>query len=196
MSREIENLFKKWYKKQLKNENKAESSFIYDGSLSDEDLDQHEILFVCREANDKENKKLKSEFWFKNVVDGLETNGKKYYNCVNLIINYINNNINLDGNIELKKCAYLNINKKGGNSACDFKNLNEYAKIYKEYIIKEIQIINPKYIVILGKLSRAKSAEDIFIKYGQEHNIMVYIYDKHPCVYSKDIESHIRRINN
>lgn len=191
MNMEIENLFKTWYKKQCENENQANSSFIYDGSLSDGNLNEHEILFVCRESHDT-NEKIKNDFWFKNVVEGFETNGKKYYNCINLIIDYINKEFEPENeDIELKNCAYMNINKKGGSSSCDFNFLNEYAKEYKEFIIKEIEILNPKRIVILGKLYKAKSAEDIFYEYGRKHNVKVYIYDRHPSIYSKDIKKHL-----
>ena len=99
----MEKLFNEWYKQQCINENAKESSFICDGSLSDDYLEQHEILFVCRESHDTALG-FKKYFWFKNVVDGLATKGKKYYNCVKSIIDYINNNIEPENeNIDIKK---------------------------------------------------------------------------------------------
>lgn len=188
----MEKLFNEWYKQQCINENAKESSFICDGSLSDDYLEQHEILFVCRESHDT-SLGFKKYFWFKNVVDGLATKGKKYYNCVKSIIDYINNNIEPENaNIDIKKCGYINVNKKGGSSACNFQILDEYAKKYQEYIIEEIKILNPKRIVLLGKLYKAPNAESIFVNYGRENNIPVYLYDKHPCVYSKDMAKHLK----
>lgn len=194
MNEQLYKLFKLWYKTQCLNDNDENSSFICDGSLSHDNLIQHDILFVCRESHDKADK-FKEDFWLKNVVYGLANNGQKYYNCIRLIINYLNS-IQQENFFEIKKCAYININKKGGASTCNFKNLNEYAKQYKYFITKEIEILNPQNIVILGKLNRAKDAEKIFIEYGQKYNIKVYIYDRHPSFYSKYINNHIYIYNN
>lgn len=189
MNREIENLFEEWYAKQCRDEKGVKSSFIYDGSLSNENLDSHKILFVCRESHDK-SEGMKKDFWFKNVVWGNVTGGGKYYNCMDMIAGYIGKDI------FLKECAYMNINKKGGNSKCDFKALEEYAEKYRGFITREIEVLNPKCIVILGKLAAygAKISEEIFIEYGREHNTDVYMYDRHPCFYSRDIEKHIYKI--
>ena len=67
----------------------------------------------------------------------------------------------LDGNIkneytysdfnEIKKqIAFMNINKRDGSSSTDFKELNKYAEKYKEFIKREIEIINPDYIICCG----------------------------------------------
>lgn len=186
MNLKLNDLFEKWYKYQCETEQKEDTAFIFDGSLSDTYIDQHDILFVCRESHTTVNCK-ETYFWLKNVVDGKCKGGKKYYNCINMIATYIK------GTTDLNKCAYMNINKKGGTTKCRFDLLNEYAKKYRNYIIKEIEIINPNCIVILGKLSDfgAVDAENLFVEYGKKHNISVYLYDKHPCVYSKDIKNHI-----
>jgi hypothetical protein len=156
------------------------SSFIYDGSFSSIDLDFHEILFIARESHDN-SVGIKKYFWMKEVVNKTVKNGGKYYNCIDMIANYI------DTNIQLDKCAYMNINKRGGTAKCNFKILDEYARKYNKFITKEIEIINPKYIVILGKLGAlgAKTAEKIITDYATAHNINAYVYDRHPCVYSK-----------
>jgi hypothetical protein len=36
----------------------------------------------------------------------------------------------------------------------------------------------------------------IITDYGAVHNINVYVYDKHPCIYSKDIKNHIHSLVN
>lgn len=190
MNEKIENLFSEWYEKQCRDENSI-SRFIYDGSISNENLDSHKILFVCRESLClkplDESRGMDKYFWFKEVVWGKEKNGRKYYNCMDMIAGYIGKDISL------KECAYMNINKKGGDSKCDFKALEEYAKKYRGFITKEIEILNPECIVILGKLADygANTAEEIFIEYGRKHNTDVYMYDRHPCFYSRDIEKHI-----
>ena len=44
----------------------------------------------------------------------------------------------------------MNINKRGGASSADLIKLNDYAEKYKQYIKREIEIINPDYIVCCG----------------------------------------------
>ena len=44
----------------------------------------------------------------------------------------------------------MNINKRGGSSSTDFKELNKYAEKYKEFLKREIEIINPDYIICCG----------------------------------------------
>ena len=46
----------------------------------------------------------------------------------------------------------MNINKQGGTSQTSSKKLNEYAKIYKRFIAKEIDLINPNLIICCSKL--------------------------------------------
>lgn len=202
MNSKIKNLFNEWYEVQKRNEG---GSFIYDGSLSDENLSAHNILFVCRESNNPDTgKQCVKDFWFKKYVIDTRLYGKefpyegsvqenksaqKYFNCTKLIAEYI------DKSISLKNCAYMNINKKGGNSSCDFGVLNSYAKEYKAYIYQEIETLNPQCIVILGKLTYAPDAEKIFREYAINNSIKLYIYDRHPCVYSKDIKNHLFEIN-
>lgn len=41
----------------------------------------------------------------------------------------------------------MNINKKDGGSAADMKILSQYAEIYIDEIKKEIEILNPDYII-------------------------------------------------
>ena len=52
---------------------------------------------------------------------------------------------------DIKNCAYMNINKRGGYGSCNGERLNTYAENYMNYILTEIQIINPEIVVFLGK---------------------------------------------
>ena len=137
----MEKLFNEWYKQQCINENAKESSFICDGSLSDDYLEQHEILFVCRESHDT-SLGFKKYFWFKNVVDGLATKEKKYYNCVKSIIDYINNNIEPENeNIDIKKCGYINVNKKVVHLLAIFKYLMNMLKNIRNILLKKLRYL-------------------------------------------------------
>ena len=52
----------------------------------------------------------------------------------------------------LETCAYMNINKRGGFAGANFNRLGAYAKKYQNFIKREIEILQPELIVILGKL--------------------------------------------
>ena len=91
--------------------------------------------------------------------DAESSRKKKIFQRIIAIQNIIK--ARLDGNIkneytysdfnEIKKqIAFMNINKRGGSSSTDFKELNKYAEKYKEFIKREIEIINPDYIICCG----------------------------------------------
>ena len=54
----------------------------------------------------------------------------------------------------------MNINKKGGFAKCDWNNLLDYYNKYRNYILREIEIINPKIIVICFKNKKTKQIRD------------------------------------
>ena len=102
-----------------------------------------------------------------------------YYNCLMAIANETieQNEQNAD---VLKSCAYMNINKRGGQSSCNMTRLRDYSIAYKYYIQEEIRLLNPKNIIVLGNLP--KETLSIIATNG----IKTYTYPKHPSVYSKD----------
>jgi len=54
----------------------------------------------------------------------------------------------------LEKVAFMNINKRGGSNTCDNRKLNEYYDLYEDFIIKEIELLKPKTIVLMTKGSK------------------------------------------
>ena len=73
----------------------------------------------------------------------------------------------------------MNINKRGGLKSCLMSRLKNYSLLYKNYILKEIELLNPERIVILGNLP----SETISII--KESNKPIFVYPFHPCVYRK-----------
>ncbi|MCH5320215.1 MAG: hypothetical protein J1E36_00530, partial [Eubacterium sp.] len=57
-----------------------------------------------------------------------------------------------NGWVNAKKIAFMNLNKRGGKGNIE-DHLKNYCNEYKEYIKKEISIINPDIIIWLGKSS-------------------------------------------
>jgi len=48
-----------------------------------------------------------------------------------------------------KSFAFMNINKRGGGEKID-SHVDEYCKVYKDFIVREIELISPDYVVWLG----------------------------------------------
>lgn len=84
----------------------------------------------------------------------------------------------------VKECAYININKRGGDSTCDMNRLKTYAETYRDFIVKEVEIINPEIVIFLGKLDN--SIYEI-VKEGCADNTTYYLYPRHPSMYWKKL---------
>ena len=186
------------------------SSFCPDGPLSDNfnSEDGVKILFICREPNVtgdiESNVNSNKDFWFKNVVGVKAERSNDYYpnndlsrfekrtqtkytNCMSRIANAFNFNSE-DSNKpyeNLKQCAYMNINKRGGFGSCNFERLENYFLKYENYILKEIELINPNKIVILGNLP--EYIETSLTTKAEELKKPIYLYNLHPCVYTNGL---------
>ena len=78
--------------------------------------------------------------------------------------------------------TFMNINKRGGFKSTNMSTLNVYALEFKDYIIKEIEIINPKIIVCCGDGIK-RIIEMIYTKNNKICNIPL-IEVKHPSYWS------------
>lgn len=121
-------------------------SFTVDGFLTEKkQLEEKRkvILFVGRESNVSQEinncGQTEDLFWMEKVWESKEN---KYTEYLKAIIE------KLDANEY--DCAYMNINKRGGYSACTLERLNNYVTVYSGFIKKEIELINPNIVVFLG----------------------------------------------
>ena len=167
-SKQMKELFERW-----KNDHNRDSGcdnqdvFIPDGIICEEEYEYErpEILFISKESNldpALKNNEVKGNtdcFWVRStVISGnakAETgSGTKY---INVLANLCNSILEEDKNTEnkswdnLKKCAYINLNKRGGHGSCDNNALVEYVKKHKLLIRQQIRIIDPKVIVCCSK---------------------------------------------
>jgi hypothetical protein len=53
----------------------------------------------------------------------------------------------------LKRAAFMEMNKRGGDSKLNSEIFREYCKHYAPFIRKQVEILNPDVIVILGSLN-------------------------------------------
>ena len=84
----------------------------------------------------------------------------------------------------IDECAYININKRGGDSACDMNRLKTYAETYRDFIVKEVEIINPEIVIFLGKLDNIIYE---IVKEGCADNTTYYLYLRHHSMYWKKL---------
>ena len=120
----------------------SKDSFTYDGFVFDEK--DNTVLYILAESN--LNGKIKDDetFWFKSVYKVknntliLTKRIEKMQECL----------CKKFPELSAKDISYMNINKRGGFAECNKQILyNYYNKYKKDYIWKEISIINPKVIV-------------------------------------------------
>lgn len=138
----------------------AEDSFTPDGYI-DKDAwyaeSDKRVLFVAREAHltlaDYDEEHKEQIFWFKEVVL-CNRKGNGYKNYINKIYETLFKEDTINESENLKHVAYMNLNKRGGTDSQMDKYskqiMDAYCQIYKPYIKREIEILQPKYIVALG----------------------------------------------
>lgn len=144
--KELDNLFNEWKEEQMKdNSDTIESpivfkriekdSFSYDGFVYDEKEDT--VLYILAESNLQESVKIdNNEFWFKDVYQS-KKNQTAIPRRIEKLQNLLHNNI--DG-IGLQDISYMNINKRGGYSPCNWEALKN--------IISSIEILYGKKSIL------------------------------------------------
>lgn len=153
----LDELFNKW-KTSIDDTNK----FVKDGIVDKNEWDSSDkkILFILKEPNDEQDENLNGDmdlaFALKKDIKEL----KKYATWRNVFLwshGILNTNIDniIDFNEIHKKLengnlnhiAVLNLKKTYGTSVADMSKIEEIANRDKEFILNEIELINPDIIV-------------------------------------------------
>lgn len=182
----------------------TKKSFTRDGIVDEKAWKSGKrILFILKEANlgyqlakAKEDKSLIGDgggFWFQNHV--IENEKKKidwrrgiFRRLKKIGIKHAKND-----NFSLRTAAYMNINKRGGLSYAREDIINSYYDEYKDNILEEIRIIEPKIIAICcGEQDYAKKLKEAIEKEWGE-NIKVELYH-HPAMRRIKDEDYIEPI--
>lgn len=173
----MEDLFACWKEAQknvsnpnCENRHICKESFAPDGIICEKKYCQEikRILIISKECNltpPAENAMVCADgvhFWLKDIllsgVNHAETgSGTRYINGLAVICNAILNVNNTTPDKDwtnLKKCAYINLNKRGGYSSCKDEYLTEYVEQerFKFFIKRQIELINPTIIVCCGEI--------------------------------------------
>ncbi|MCI6165330.1 MAG: hypothetical protein MR675_09145 [Lachnospira sp.] len=228
----LEDLFNVWQaeqakEKEYKNTKVDIKSFSRDGFVDEkmwksQILNEKRVLYIAREANATGQRFVDNGRFY--LRDEESARKKKIFQRIIAMQNIIN--ARLDGNVKneytysdfnetKKQIAFMNINKRGGSSFTNFEELNNYAEEYKEFIKKEIYIINPDYIICCGSYwqivdhvydyfkskkeweNRKKSEPDIDMYYKLDINgkIVPAINVYHPAAIKRNQE-YVDIINN
>ena len=209
--KDLKELFDSWRDKYKKTKQKGcfnedykgrEEWFFPDGFLSNNN--KCEILFISKESHEEEapDNDDNTDFWMRRMVSGkykeVIIDGKKvsdrgdkqikYPRYLTAIYNKLNKDVEDDNYVEDKEnqfkklfnCGYMNLNKHGGGSSIG-NHFKELVESDKEFIKKQIEIMSPAQIVLLGaNLYRDFSKIGIFGDYD--------IYEvNHPSVGSYNI---------
>ena len=140
-------------------ENEAgHDDFCPDGFIDQDTFEKQEkkVLFIAKESNVSKGTD-KDFFWLQSVVHG-DSVPKILSRRILIMTNALFSNDfdtvkkDRDSYNILEKIAYMNINKCGGSSRTNATKLWDYANNHKDYIKREIELIDPHFIVCCGKL--------------------------------------------
>ena len=151
-------------------------SWTDDGPLGDENTD---ILFILKESNNKECIiPSNNDFWMKKVVSSKEKKEKSKpipRRLMKITKDVMKEKFSED--TWFQNVAYMNINKRGGYSKCEPRQLCGYINEYASFIRREIELLNPKYIFVLC----GSESLTYWQKIGYNHCGFVYMGNHPGC---------------
>lgn len=171
--KDLDELFELWKEAQsLENnyecttiDNIEKDSFNKDGFINQSKYENSKVkvLFILKESNiekykDKAGRPTEREqiSWYHNYLTNGKTNPPKQHIKMGMMACYINTGIAKKYNEQeiknaLEGSSFINLNKRGGGKKTDNKKFINYVEKYSKFIKKQIELINPDIIVILGK---------------------------------------------
>lgn len=149
-----------------------------------------EVLFILKESNTGGVADETNDFWFNISKDNTR---EKYANRLYLMLEKLQPECN-----RYTHFGYVNLNKRGGYGKTHTPSLNNYINMYHDFIIREIELLNPDYIVccgcfdsiakILGLQPWKKGGVQTY-RFNDKNALVYYIY--HPscnkCQFNKSL---------
>ena len=150
----------------------AKENFTKDGRLGD--TQKGGVLFICKESNLSEDMKDgEKDFWLKkevvlnqpSICDPLQMKRVKsakthYRNCLKKTLSELLEK-GYPAPKNLEDCAYINLNKRGGNSTCNKTLLSAYIEKYKTFIQREIELLQCDVVVLYSASTYSKKAMEM-----------------------------------
>ncbi len=209
----LADLFNDWHKKHknepdaeynlYKNGNVDKESFCRDGIINESAYSSADkkILFIAKEGNEgrgsnSTNVNINCDFWLQGVANGVY--GTTYFaRRLAILANAYHNDEYTNPNNDIKilnKCAFMNLNKRGGYSRCSWNTLEHYTEKYACFIRNEIAIIAPKLIVCCGKNLKALLEDNKLIPDLPESAKTIEVY--HPSYFVISNKRYIEALGN
>ena len=158
------------------------NAFVADGYINRNcyDKSDYKVLFILKESNVKEHDVPVDSSqigFYTDYINGCNPNVPKQQEKIGRMAYYLQNGeteqAKTPSEVQLKnalKCAaVMNINKRGGAENTDNKKFYDYYIKYEKFIKREIEIINPNCIVMIG----TTGANSNINKFAAEHKIRI-----------------------
>lgn len=158
------------------------NSFVSDGYIHKDKYlkSKYKVLFVMKEANilnykDGYNvdsdKREQINFYRNYIISEKALNRTKQQEKIGRMACFLLHNNKIpdkqDINDSLSMCAFMNLNKRGGDKSAVKEKFNKYINEYKQFIQREIEILNPDCIVMLG----TNCGEKFIYEFALKHKI-------------------------
>lgn len=166
---------------------KFAKNWTNDGYLSD-NTENIEVLFILKESNEQKAIKDKKyfdnkDFWIKENINS----GKNIPRRMRRVATeWIGNGITEEN--WTRKAAVMNLNKRGGYRFCNQDQLLNYARIYRDFILRQIKIINPKVIVFMCGAANEKIINEL------KPDVQKIFYCYHPSYRRVDDTTYLNNI--
>ena len=184
MNNSLNNLFEQWKQahseevdfesttRKYKGRYVNKENFCIDGFVGAECKKGVSILFIMKESNLQGYDAKKDYFWFAEVYhDNRKKIPRRLRKCAEKL------------GCEYEKCAYMNINKRGGIDNADNRVIKNYFNRYKCEIIEEIRILNPEVILIASEELKEIVYSDLKKEFSEKK---FYFTKYHPSVVKRD----------
>ena len=186
MKENLKELFNQWQKE-------LDGKFVPDGTINFEQWEKtnKKILVILKETNDFDNFGL-NDLINKNITNSKSGiwKGLTWHNIGRVSYGLLNTSAPFkDAHKKrketLKHIAVMNIKKTAGKSKSKYKTIKFHAEKYKDYIKKEIEIINPDIVILGGTydflkniLNLEKISDNLYKEKGNDKRIYIKCY--HP----------------
>lgn len=192
-------------------------SFIADGIIDKYKYNKvgRRVLFILKEANIgkpeyREFNPMQGDqrIWYLKYIHGIMSDNKsKQCEKMGIMAYYLQNNtqcqespnkmVPTDEDIRdaLESSSFMNINKRGGGASSNPLKLEKYYNRYKNFIKKQIELLNPSSIIIIGDMDYINCTQNIprYSMWHTAHHMNGENREEHP-IFSNDrnVDCYIR----
>ena len=186
----------------------AREAFIGDGYICEREYKSSlkKVLFILKEANIQKHRnenQLKNPSedsqvgFYTDYISYGKTNTPRQHEKMGRIAHYILFGYDTTDKERIKtaleKTSFMNINKRGGGNKTDKSKFENYFNKYKDFVNKQISILSPDIIVVIGKMIKTdlltyKKARIVVLNHTADYFHKTYKPDKYLREFIKKYE--------